>query len=248
MKILVALTFLCCLTTVSFGQHDSGSTQAAVVFGNLGQAENGALSDSSYNLTSTRWAAIGFQINTNLGQWYGLQTVKIGLVGVGDVKLSLYDASGAGGAPGIQIGSITDTKSVSDENNPSLLTYTLDQGTSNGGAYAGSNWSQLSANIPYWFVAERPNGNVLWVANLNGTLPTEFTPTGSLSPTPSGWTHLGNLVSTDAGSTWETPSGANAPIIQALSISVTAVPEPSTYALLLLSGAASLWALKLRKS
>jgi hypothetical protein len=87
-----------------------GSAQSAVVFGNLGQDETGALSDSSFNLTNLRWAAIGFQVNTNPGQWYDLQSVKIGLVGDGSVKLSLYN--NASSAPGTLIGSVFDTETV----------------------------------------------------------------------------------------------------------------------------------------
>ena len=203
-----------------------GSAQSAVVFGNLGQAETGALSDSSFNLTTLRWAAIGFQVNTNPGQWYDLQSVKIGLVGVGDVKLSLY--TDVSSAPGGLVGSVFDTKSVSDEDFPAKVNFTLNQ--------------TLQANTPYWFVAERVGaGNTQWVANLAGTAPVEYTPVSPVQPnTPSGWTYLNALVSTDGGNNWSAPTGANIPIVQSLAISVTAIPEPGTWAAMaILAGGAA---------
>jgi len=203
-----------------------GSAQSAVVFGNLGQDETGTLSDSSFNLTTLRWAAIGFEVNTNPGQWYDLQSVKIGLVGVGDVKLSLYTS--VANAPGSLIGAVSDTESVSDENNPVKVSFTLNQ--------------TLQANTPYWFVAERVGtGNTQWVANLAGTQPVAFTPVSPVLPnTPSGWSYLGALVSTNSGGAWVAATGSNIPIVDALSISVTAIPEPGTWAAMaILAGGAA---------
>ena len=193
-----------------------GSAQSAVVFGNLGQDETGALSDSSYNLTQSRWAAISFQVNTNPGQWYDLQSVKIGLVGVGSVKLSLY--SDASGAPGSLIGSVFDTESVNDENNPVKVSFTLTQ--------------TLTASTPYWFVAERSGtGNTQWVANLAGNSLAAYIPPSPVLPnTPSGWAYLGSKVSNDGGSSWVAATGSNIPIVNALALSVTAIPEPGTWA------------------
>jgi len=207
-----------------------GSAQSAVDFGNLGQEETGTLSDSSFNLTTLRWAAIGFQVNTNPGKWYDLQSVKIGLVGTGDVKLSLYTsvATPAGQAPGTLVGTVFDTESVNDENNAVKVNFTLNQ--------------TLQANTQYWFVADRVgNGNTQWVAALDGSQPVAFTPVSPVQPnTPSGWQYLSALVSTDGGNNWSAPTGSNIPIVQALSISVTAIPEPGTWAAMaILAGGAA---------
>jgi hypothetical protein len=203
-----------------------GSAQSAVVFGNLGQDETGTLSDSSFNLTTARFAAIGFIVTINPGQWYDLQSVKLGLVGVGDVKLSLY--TDLSGEPGGLVGSVFDTENVNNENVAVKVNFTLNQ--------------TLQANTPYWFVAERVgNGTTQWVAALDGSQPVAFTPVSPVQPnTPSGWAYLGALVSTDGGNNWSAPTGSNIPIVQALSISVTAIPEPSTWAAMaILAGGAA---------
>jgi hypothetical protein len=123
---------------------------------------------------------------------------------------------------------VFDTKSVNDENNAVKVNFTLNQ--------------TLSAGAQYWFVAERFGaGNTQWVANLAGTAPVEFTPTSPVTPnTPSGWSYMGALVSTNTGGTWVAATGANIPIVQALSISVTAIPEPGTWAAMaILAGGAA---------
>jgi hypothetical protein len=229
------------LSILSVASLAMGSAQSAVVFGNLGQTEADPISDSGFGLTSSRWAAVGFTLNPSPGQWYGLESVKIGLFGNGTVRLSVY--SDNAGKPGVQIGTfpnaITDTEA--NVEGPNLVSFTLNQGTTTDLA---GNSSNLTPSTQYWFVASMVSGASTWVSSDNLASPyTQYTPTWAANPgasTPSGWVHVANLVSTNSGTTWAAPTGGNVPQVQALSISVAAIPEPGTWAAMaILAGGAA---------
>jgi hypothetical protein len=197
------------------------SAQSAVVFGNLGEAENAGLDEiNTQVLGTTRWFAVGFNLASNPGQWYGLQSVKLGLIGSANVTLSLY--SDAGGSPGTAL-TQTDTEAVSG--GPGLVSFDLSQG---GSVTPSGNWTNISPGN-YWFVA-KSSGFVNWVNSASGTTPSEFSPTNiNVGPaSPSGWSYVGTKFTTTSGTSW-TAVSSGAPA-QNLSISVTAIPEPGTWA------------------
>jgi hypothetical protein len=94
-------------------------------------------------------------------------------------------------------------------------------------SFTGAN---LTSGSSYWVI---PQSDLSWYLNSPGSAPT--------SQNSSGYSFTSTLENFEG-------SGWSAAASDRYSISVEAVPEPSTYALLLLSGAASLWALKRRKS
>jgi len=213
-----------------------GSAQSAVVFdtvlGNLGSGGNGALDEiNTQVLTSTRWFAVGFNLASNPGQWYGLETVKIGLIGSANVTLKLY--SDAAGIPDSALAQF-DTKPI-NSGSAVLTTFDLSQGMT---LTPSGNSTNISPGN-YWFVASS-SAFVNWVNSASGTTPQEFSPVNpNVGPaSPSGWTYLATQFTTNSGSSW-TPILPGAPA-QALSISVAAIPEPGTWAAMaILAGGAA---------
>ena len=216
-----------------------GSAQSAVVFdtvlGNLGQTENAGLNELNTQVLGTsRWFAVGFNLASNAGQWYGLETVKIGLIGTATVTLSLYnDNAGKPGTPLLQAG----TNSVASPGSAVLTTFVLNQGMT---VTPSGNSTNISPGS-YWFVASSSTF-VNWVntASTNATTPVEFSPVNPNvgPPSASGWSYLGTSFTTDSGTNW-TSIGSGQPA-QSLSISVNAIPEPGTWAAMaILAGGAA---------
>jgi hypothetical protein len=209
------------LTTIAVATLALGSAQSAVVFGNLGETENAGLNElNTQVLFSTRWFAVGFNLAPNPGQWYGLQTVKLGLLGTANVKLSLYSDNGLG-TPGSALAQ-SDTLAVSG--GPTVFSFDLSQG---GTTTSSGNWTNISPGN-YWFVASSSD-SVNWVNSASGSTPSEFSPTNiNVGPaSPSGWSYVATKFTTNGGSTWSPSISGPA---QNLSISVTAIPEPGTWA------------------
>jgi hypothetical protein len=214
-----------------------GSAQSAVVFdsvvlGNLGQTETAGLDEiNTQVLGPARWFAVGVNLASNPGQWYGLQSAKIGLIGSANVTLTLY--SDAGGSPGSALAQ-TDTQSI-NTGSAALTTFTLNQG---GSVTPSGNFTNVSPGN-YWFVA-KSSSFANWVNSASGTTPVEFSPVNpNVGPaSPSGWTYLATKFTTDGGTNWTAvPVGAPA---TELSISVAAIPEPGTWAAMaILAGGAA---------
>ena len=214
-----------------------GSAQSAVVFdtvlGNLGQTENAGLDElNTQVLTSTRWFAVGFNLAANPGQWYGLKTVKLGLLGSSSVSLQLFADDGFGNPSNLNTGQF-DTEIV-NSGSPILTTFDLSQGTT---VTPSGNSTNISPGN-YWFVASS-SSLVNWVNSASGQTPQEFSPVNTnFSPaTPSGWTYVGTKFTTNSGATWSPNVVGPA---QNLSISVNAIPEPGTWAAMaILAGGAA---------
>lgn len=210
------------LSIVGVATFALGSAQAAVVFGNLGSAENVGLDElNTQVLGVNRWFAVGFTLAPNPGQWYGLETVKLGLLGANTVTLRLY--SDNLGKPGSALAQF-DSEDVSAPESPVLTSFNLSQG---GTVTPGGNWTNISPGN-YWFVASSA-GFINWVNSASGTTPQEFSPVNLNvpPPSPSGWTYVATKFTTNGGTNWSANIVGPA---QNLSISVTAIPEPGTWA------------------
>jgi hypothetical protein len=219
---------------LAVGSAQSAVVVDSVVLGNLGQTENAALDPlNTQVLLSDRWFAVGFNLASNPGQWYGLQNVKIGLIGSANVTLTLYSDSGGLDSTPLAPLAQTDTKTVAS-GSPVLTTFNLSQG---GLVTPSGNFTNISPGN-YWFVASS-SGFINWVNTASGTTPVEFSPVNvNVGPaSPSGWTYVATKFTTNSGSTW---SSAIVGPAQNLSISVAAIPEPGTWAAMaILAGGAA---------
>jgi hypothetical protein len=188
---------------VSFG--GGSPAHAEVVFGNLGPAGTNAIDDNNNSLiTSLNFRAQGFVVS---GTNRVLQSVVLGLES--DVSITAQVqifADGSGSPTGSALGTATEQVTIS-----SATLYT----------FAFPNLL-LNENSTYWAVVSAQSaGNLSWSYNAAAAIPGE--------QNGSGYTFAGTLTSSNAGSSWGglSTSGFNT----YPSISITAVPEPSTYAL-----------------
>jgi len=220
------------VATLAMGSAQSAVVFDSVVLGNLGQTETAGLDElNTQVLTSTRWFAVGFNLASNPGQWYGLQNVKLGLLGSANVTLTLY--SDSVGNPGSALAQF-DTQSVAS-GSPVLTTFNLSQG---GSVTPSGNFTNISPGN-YWFVA-RSSAFVNWVNTASDTTPVEFSPVNpNVGPaSPSGWSYVGTKFTTNSGTNW-TAVAVGQPATK-LSISVAAIPEPGTWAAMaILAGGAA---------
>jgi len=185
-----------------------GSTNAAIVFGNLGATGSGAITNAGgTTLSTTQWRAVGFTAN---GPDLVLDTATLALSvnnsGPATIGLDLYTSVGAGAnaAPGT---SIFGTTQVIAQNSFGKVDFNLNQ-TLNDGA-------------SYWIVARLITGP--------GTLAWRR-PDPTAAPTGlngSGWSNLGGRTSTTSGTAWGDTGNASA---SAISLSASPIPEPGTWA------------------
>jgi hypothetical protein len=186
-----------------------GSAQAAVVFGNLGLDGAGAIGSSGgTTLNNTTWRAQGFTIGAGVTDLV-LATVTIGFNvnanGSADVRLDLY--SNNSGVPGSSLFNTTKTLAANTLNLP--ITFTFDQ--------------TLSAATTYWIVAQKTGGagTVSWRPASPTAAPT--------TRNASGWTNANATTSSDDGVTWGSTGNGSS---NSISITATAVPEPSAFVML----------------
>ena len=125
----------------------------------------------------------------------------------GQYDVIIYDATVTDGTPGTLI------QSIATGNLSSLLT-TADTPT----LFAVNTSVSLNANQDYWLVLQRQMGTT-------GTL--QWSAWGS----PTGGTNTDSFLSNNAG-TWSNPVPNSIPSGEYYRMEVTAVPEPSTYAVL----------------
>jgi hypothetical protein len=185
-----------------------GSTNAAIVFGNLGANGSGAITNAGgTTLSTTQWRAVGFTAN---GPDLVLDTATLALSvnnnGPATIGLDLYTSVGAGAnaAPGT---SIFGTTQVIAANSFDKVTFNLNE-TLNDGA-------------SYWLVAKLITGP--------GTLAwrSPATPAAPTGLNGSGWSNLGGRTSTDTGASWGATGNASG---SAISLSASPIPEPGTWA------------------
>jgi hypothetical protein len=180
-----------------------GSTNAAIVFGNLGANGTDLLSESGNGTTTTTWWATGFTVaNPNIY----LNSATVGLIGSGTIELSLYTDNA--GNPGVSL--ISDTASVASLvatsatfNFQSPVSYTLTSGSS------------------YWLVARATSGSATWAFANSGSAPVGLN--GNT------WVATGGRRSTNSSVAWAPDAFA---ALSSVSIDATAapIPEPGTWA------------------
>ena len=199
------------------------STNAAIVFGNLGASGTNALDTASQQISSTTWLAQGF--TTPASGLLSLDSIVLGLsvnLGGTDTRVQLFSDSGgqpASSALATVLGSVS-------SNTPALYTFTL------GTPYL------LSPGTTYWIVVSDPDSgdSYNWVFNDAADTPAAQNGSGYL------WPSAGTLRTTDSGSSWVNRSGntQNEAAFYLNASSPSPVPEPGTWAAaaLLASGAA----------
>ena len=180
-----------------------GSTNAAIVFGNLGASGTSLLAESGNGVTASTWWATGF---TAASPNIYLNSATIGLIGTGTIELSLY--SDSPGNPGSLL--VSDSQAVS-----------FGQATTASFSFLNPTSTPLVSGISYWIVARALSGSATWATELNEVLPG--------AQNGSGWTATGGRVSTSSGSSWTSSVAATR---GSISIDATAapIPEPGTWA------------------
>lgn len=178
-------------------------SNADVVFGNLGANGTNALSGVNNDITSTDLVAVGFTTGTGASTPLKLQTITLGLFSETEAPytLSIY-ATGTDGNPSNTVVATSAATTV---------------GATGKYTFAFSN-PLLTASTTYWI---KPLPGLSWYTPASGLTPVAYNGSGYTSPGP-------GLVSFDSGSTWVSDELVNN---GRYSFSVSAVPEPSTYAL-----------------
>jgi hypothetical protein len=180
-----------------------GSTNAAIVFGNLGANGTALLDESGNGTTTTTWWATGFSVaNPNIY----LNSATIGLIGSGTIQLSLYTDNA--GNPGTSL--ISDSASVS-----SLVATSATFNFQSPLSYA------LASGSSYWLVARATSGSATWAFTDSGNAPVGLN--------GSGWTATGGRRSINSSTAWTSSAFA---ALGSVSIDATAapIPEPGTWA------------------
>jgi hypothetical protein len=196
-----------------------GLSQSATASVVLINSVDGASADGSVDISDTQWAAQTF---TTTASDYVLDLLSVRLYNngatAGDMAVSIYDATGAGGTPGSFI------RRVFDQDVTSLGT-SLSNPTEVFRIFAADPYPSrvLSPSTTYYVVIKGSGitggtGKWTWTNTNTGT-----GVSGSVSS-----------YSTD-GSTWGAPQ-ATVP----LQLQVTAVPEPSGLALAAIAGSAAM--------
>lgn len=167
------------------------------------------------NFSDGSWPALSFKTSM---AGYILESVTIpvrnpNLLTSGTISFELLDASGPGGAPGAVVGTSLGSVSIAGISSLDYQNVT----------FSGLK-RELSPATNYWITVKGSGlSNVFFVG---ATTSTGGLLTGS----------LGYSITGDAGSSWSTPSTSYYVIGQ-----VTAVPEPSTYALGAIAALAAGW-------
>ena len=175
------------------------------VFGNLGANGTDPLSPSTNaGISDSTWLMHGFTVTAPKKI---LQTVRLGLFDNDSTIARVQIFQDSSGLPsGSPLG--TQTATVSSVT-PSFQTFDFGN-------------LPLAGGSSYWVVVSAPNASSLfnWAFNEDGNVPG--------TQNASGWTPLNPVtkISLNAGLSWATSNG-NRPA----AISITAVPEPSTYAM-----------------
>jgi hypothetical protein len=198
-----AAAALVCLSVIG----SAAVSHADIVFGNLGASGTNALNPSTNaSITDVNWLAHGFTVG---GTNTVLSSVTLGLYDNSNTvaRVQLF-ASGSGSVPsGLPLATLTQTVSSLT---PARMTFSFSPSLS------------LTSGSSYWVVVSttETSGLFNWSFNNEGDFPTAQNSSGysALSPV--------TMASTDSGASWST-SGVNRPA----SISITAVPEPSSIVL-----------------
>jgi hypothetical protein len=201
-----------------------GSTNAAIVFGNLGATGgNGVANSGGTILSTTSWRGMVF---TPSGTDLVLNTATLGLnvsaAGSADVRVDLYTwvaipgSDPLNGAPGVSLVSATQTLGANTLNQKIDFTLNYD----------------LTAGTSYAIVAQKTGGDgqLRWRAPSPSVVPT--------GQNGSGWTFVGSQNTTPQGTdSWGILGTGGA---SAISLSASPIPEPGTWAAMaILAGGAA---------
>lgn len=202
-----AAAALVCLSFTGSAAVSHAAPVSDILFGNLGPSGTNALAPlTNASITDLNWLAQGFTVG-------GTNTV------LSSVTLGLYDnnntvarvqvfASGSGSVPsGLPLATLTQNVSSLT---PALMTFSFSPSLS------------LTTGSSYWVVVSTTEslGLFNWAFNNEGDFPTEQNLSGYSPLNPV------TKLSTNSGASWSS-SGSNRPA----SISITAVPEPSSIVL-----------------
>jgi hypothetical protein len=188
-----------------------GSAQAAIVFGNLGNAGSGALGTANRTITGNAWSAVGF---TPAGLDLMLNTATLGL------------AVGGGGSATIRLDLYTGVSAPDTASSFFNTSLTLPANTTAQKISFDLSGTTLNAGTTYWLGLRKTSvggGNVTWLTPFGATPPL---PTGLNG---SGWANVGaNTIqrTTNSGGAWN----ATASPVLSLSIDASPIPEPGTWA------------------
>lgn len=202
--------FSCLMTAALLGVLSTNVVRAEVVFGNLGAAGTDSLSatntDYGGGLVSDPVVSLAQGFTTSSGTANKL---------VDSVTLGLFSSD----SPSARTVSIYPNIGSGTSARPgaSPLYTSASQNVTGVGSYTFSFTNALlSPSTPYWIV---PSGPASWYLNLDESNPTD--------QNGSGWAYLATRrITNTSGGNWVNSS-------QPYSVSIAAVPEPSTYAMAL---------------
>lgn len=187
-----------------------GSAKAGVVYGNLGASGTDPISSVGTVNLATSFRAIGFiPLAPDLSLSSATLGINVDALGSADVRVDLYSAvvSGTNINPGTSLASVTQTLGP---NINQAITFDF-------------SGVPLTSGSNYFVVAQKIGGvgTAVW---------RQPNPTAApVAQNGSGWNNLGIITSqnsTDGGTTWTYAGPGNA-----RAISLSAVPEPSTWIL-----------------
>lgn len=211
-QLMITIAALVCLSVIG----PAAVSHADIVYGNLGASGTNALTPEAFSkieITNMRWLAQGFTVG---GTNTELSSVTLGLYDTNNTlaRVQLF-ASGSSsvpsGSPLVPSGSplATLTQTVSSTT-PALMTFSFSPSLS------------LTSGSSYWVVVSttETTGTFDWAFNSGNDSPTAQNLSGYSASSPA------TLFSDNAGVAWGSSSFA-----RPASISITAVPEPSSIVL-----------------
>lgn len=204
-QLMITIAALVCLSVIG----PAAVSHADIVYGNLGASGTNAITPevfSKVEITNTRWLAQGFTVG---GTNTELSSVTLGLYDTNNTlaRVQLF-ASGSGSVPsGSPLATLTQTVSSTT---PALMTFSFSPSLS------------LTSGSSYWVVVSttETTGTFDWAFNSGNDLPTAQNLSGYSALSPA------TLFSDSAGVGWGFSDFA-----RPASISITAVPEPSSIVL-----------------
>ena len=179
----------------------------------LADSVNGYTLGYERNFTNTRWAGQAFATTATA---YTITDVTLELVNIysctGAFSISIFDSLGVDGRPSGLVADVMTGNDAASITTPALFTYTPVSGI------------LLAPSTTYYLVLRGTSldSEIGWSYASDGS--------GSGGGFPSNESSYNNNVHT-----WSPPSLTSTPQIMIINASATAVPEPSTYALLCIS-------------
>ncbi|MBI1323326.1 PEP-CTERM sorting domain-containing protein [bacterium] len=209
------ITRLIALAVFAFAGTGADANALEVLFDNLAQSSNGYS-----GVENTVWPAQAF---TTTSTGHTLSEVSVSLWNnsgtTGGFQIEIWDATGAGGIPGAQVGDAIYSGLAED----------LSSSSGNSLTVSGLNVT-LTANITYYVVVRG--------TSLTGIPEPPFGEIpGGLAWDSSGTDTTAKYITSDSGSSWIGPFNNSNQYM-----SVVAVPEPSTLAFACLGGLTLIWA------